>query len=89
MKFYSNEKQWQIQGFFLKPPLSRVFKGEGSTFIFGFQSGVPLSKSVIFTLFWQNFLKKGGGGGCLTPLPLDPPIKNMSNGVDKNLAPMS
>jgi hypothetical protein len=35
------------------------FQRGGSTIIFGFQRGVPLSKCVILTLFWQNFLKRG------------------------------
>jgi hypothetical protein len=33
------------------PPLRFVFKGGGSTIIFGFQRGAPLSKTDIFTLF--------------------------------------
>jgi hypothetical protein len=49
------------------------FQRGGSTIILGFQRGVPLSKCVIFTLFCQNFLTKGGVPTPGTP-PLDPPM---------------
>jgi hypothetical protein len=56
------------------PPLRLVFKGEGSTTVFGFLKGVPFSKLLIFTLFWQNFLTKGGWASYPRNPPLDPPM---------------
>jgi hypothetical protein len=77
--------QWRIQGFFkvggstIKFGFQRGEGGVGVSTIVGFQKGVPLSKCVIFTLFCQNFLVKGGFQPPKTPTttpppPLDPPM---------------
>lgn len=55
---------WSTGFYFERISLIQGFlKGGGvSTINFNFQRGVPPSKCVMFTFFWQDFFYEGGGG---------------------------
>jgi hypothetical protein len=56
------------------PPLRLVFKGGGSTIIFGFQRGFPSHNSLFLPCILTNFLTKREGRIRPTEPPLDPPM---------------
>lgn len=57
---------WSTGFYFERISLIQGFlKGGGvSTINFNFQRGVPPSKCVMFTFFWQDFFYEGGGGSA-------------------------